>query len=138
MNNDIHHPSHYTAYRPEVIEITRHLPFCLGNVVKYVLRAPYKDKAKDIEKALQYLDWSDDQPIVMQPKDAQSLLFAIDDLSVFLRSNTVGCGVLLDKFITRLRSVLYVGAPVAILRPIIIDLHECMSAVPGRGQCESA
>lgn len=133
MNDDIQHPVHYTAYKPEVIQITRHLPFCLGNVVKYVLRAPHKDGKKDLEKALQYLNWSVDQPIVIPTTAAQSLLHATDELVVFLRTTPMPYGVLLESFVVRLRDILYAGSPIEVLRPIIIGLHERMSAVPGRG-----
>jgi hypothetical protein len=34
----------------------------LGNVVKYVLRAPYKGGAEDLRKALQYLEWEMETP----------------------------------------------------------------------------
>lgn len=40
VTDKINHPPHYTKHKTEVIEITRYLPFCLGNVVKYVLRPP--------------------------------------------------------------------------------------------------
>jgi hypothetical protein len=52
-------PEHYTSYPVEVIEITEHLNFCRGNVVKYVARAGLKDFGKEIEdlkKARWYLD----------------------------------------------------------------------------------
>lgn len=53
-------PSHYTAYNQvEVIEITRWLPFDLGNAVKYIARAGLKDPAKepqDLLKALWYVN----------------------------------------------------------------------------------
>lgn len=65
----VSHPSHYTWLKEkcgvEVIDITRHLDFDCGNVVKYVLRHGYKDeegmsnKAKaieDLKKARWYLD----------------------------------------------------------------------------------
>lgn len=55
MDDKINHPAHYTKYNVEVIDITRYLPFCLGNVVKYVLRAPYKGGVEDCDKALWYL-----------------------------------------------------------------------------------
>ena len=55
----VNHPSHYTWLKQlcgiEVIDITRHMDFDLGNVVKYVLRAGHKsekgysDKEKQIE-----------------------------------------------------------------------------------------
>lgn len=53
-------PSHYTAYNQvEVIEITRWLPFDLGNAVKYIARAGLKDPEKepqDLLKALWYVN----------------------------------------------------------------------------------
>lgn len=61
--DNINHPAHYTKYKTEVIDITRYLPFCLGNVVKYVLRAPYKGGVEDCDKALQYIQWCSFTPI---------------------------------------------------------------------------
>lgn len=68
-NERVEHPSHYTWLRElcgiEVIDITRHLNFNLGNVIKYVLRSGRKaeqgisvdDKAiEDLKKARFYLD----------------------------------------------------------------------------------
>lgn len=65
----VNHPSHYTWLKKlcgiEVIDITRHMNFNLGNVVKYVLRSGHKseqgmsDKQKQIEdlkKARFYID----------------------------------------------------------------------------------
>lgn len=41
----------------EPIYLCSRLNFCLGNVVKYILRAPFKgDYAGDMEKALDYLE----------------------------------------------------------------------------------
>lgn len=67
-NERVNHPSHYTWLKEkcgiEVIDITRHLDFCTGNAVKYLLRAGHKseegytDKAKEIEdlkKAIFYI-----------------------------------------------------------------------------------
>lgn len=54
----VNHPKHYTSHPSgvEVIEITRHMGFNLGNVIKYVLRADLKGNAiQDLEKALWYL-----------------------------------------------------------------------------------
>lgn len=52
-------PMHYTSYNQvEVIEITRWLPFDLGNAVKYIARAGLKDPEKedrDLLKALWYV-----------------------------------------------------------------------------------
>lgn len=54
----VNSPSHYTWLGGiEVIQITEHLGFSLGNVVKYVLRADHKGKPiEDLEKARWYLD----------------------------------------------------------------------------------
>jgi hypothetical protein len=69
MSDRVEHPSHYTWLKKlcgiEVIDITRHMDFDLGNVIKYVLRQGYKseegmsDKEKaleDLKKARWYLD----------------------------------------------------------------------------------
>lgn len=55
----VNHPPHYSAHPSgvEVIELTEHLPFCLGNAVKYVLRHRHKgNPVQDLEKALWYLN----------------------------------------------------------------------------------
>lgn len=64
----VNHPSHYTWLKEkcgiEVIDITRHLDFCTGNAVKYLLRAGHKEEAgyseiqkeiEDLEKAIWYI-----------------------------------------------------------------------------------
>lgn len=64
----VNHPNHYTwlkkLYGIEVIDITRNMDFCLGNAVKYILRAGHKTeegysyKQKEIEdlnKAIWYI-----------------------------------------------------------------------------------
>ena len=76
MDNDgngaedmVNHPSHYTWLKEkcgiEVIDITRHLDFDIGNAVKYLLRAGHKkdpslsgnEKAiEDLEKAIFYIN----------------------------------------------------------------------------------
>jgi len=55
----VNHPSHYNVGKIEVIDIIEdwECSFCLGNVIKYVLRAPHKDKElEDLKKARWYLD----------------------------------------------------------------------------------
>lgn len=56
----VNHPSHYTAYPGiEVIQLTEHMNFCLGNAVKYVARAGLKDPSKtieDLKKAVWYIE----------------------------------------------------------------------------------
>lgn len=68
-NNRVEHPKHYSYLKElcgvEVIDITRHLDFDCGNVVKYVLRHGHKDEEgmsniekaiEDLKKARWYLD----------------------------------------------------------------------------------
>lgn len=61
----VNHPSHYTAYRAEVkdviFEILDYLKlppyesYVIGNVIKYIIRAPFKNGLEDINKAEFYL-----------------------------------------------------------------------------------
>ena len=64
----VNHPSHYTWLKDkcgiEVIDITRHMDFCLGNAIKYILRAGHKQDAsltdnqkeiEDLKKAIWYI-----------------------------------------------------------------------------------
>ncbi len=64
----VSHPSHYTWLKDkcgiEVIDITRHMDFDLGNVLKYILRAGHKTESsysniekeiEDLQKAMWYL-----------------------------------------------------------------------------------
>ncbi|MEE8667436.1 MAG: DUF3310 domain-containing protein [Bifidobacterium mongoliense] len=56
----VNHPSHYTSDRfPfECIELTAHMDFCMGNMVKYVWRHLDKGKpVEDLEKARFYLNY---------------------------------------------------------------------------------
>ena len=59
MDGDkINHPSHYTAGSIEVYDFIEawNLSFPIGNVVKYVTRAPYKNNTlEDLKKAQWYL-----------------------------------------------------------------------------------
>ncbi len=61
----VNHPSHYTAYRAEVkdviLEILDYLKlppyesYVIGNVIKYIIRAPFKNGLEDINEAEFYL-----------------------------------------------------------------------------------
>ena len=61
-SDNVSHPPHYAvgwSNGAEVIDLTEHLSFCSGNVVKYVCRAGRKDPDKyveDLYKARWYLD----------------------------------------------------------------------------------
>ena len=60
-NHDpVKYPAHYQLPGGvQVIDLTRHLSFCGGNVVKYVARAEIgsANPVQDLHKARQYLDW---------------------------------------------------------------------------------
>ena len=58
-SDNVNHPKHYTSHPSgvEVIEITEHMNFCLGNAVKYILRCDLKGKPiEDLRKARWYID----------------------------------------------------------------------------------
>lgn len=61
MAERVDHPSHYTWLKDvcgiEVIDITRHMNFNLGNVIKYTLRAGRKSEEgiSDIDKTIEDL-----------------------------------------------------------------------------------
>lgn len=68
IDDKVNHPSHYTWLKDkcgiEVIDITRHMDFCTGNAVKYLLRAGHKaeegysdvqKEIEDLEKAIWYI-----------------------------------------------------------------------------------
>lgn len=61
-NNDrVDHPHHYTWLKDlcgiEVIDIIRHMDFCLGNAIKYILRAGHKSEEgmSDLDKTIEDL-----------------------------------------------------------------------------------
>ena len=69
MEDKVNHPSHYTWLKDkcgiEVIDITRHMDFCLGNSIKYILRAGHKQEVsmsnkekeiEDLKKAIWYIN----------------------------------------------------------------------------------
>ena len=57
MSDLVDHPEHYNKYKHEVIELAEKFDFCIGNAIKYLLRAPYKGNyLQDLKKALWYLE----------------------------------------------------------------------------------
>ena len=55
----VNHPKHYTSHPSgvEVIQITEHMNFCLGNAIKYILRSELKGKQiEDLKKAIWYIE----------------------------------------------------------------------------------
>lgn len=70
--NSINHPNYYNSHPSgtECIEIAKHYPFCIGNVIKYLWRAGLKkdnslsDTGKELEdlmKAKWYLEYAIDE-----------------------------------------------------------------------------
>jgi hypothetical protein len=53
---DATNPTHYKHLGVECIQMTEHMSFCLGNVVKYVYRCNLKGGVEDLKKARWYLD----------------------------------------------------------------------------------
>lgn len=54
----VHHPDHYNHGKLEVIDVLDafgHLHFSLLNAIKYILRAPFKGRIQDLDKAIWYL-----------------------------------------------------------------------------------
>lgn len=57
MNGNVNHPSHYTQWPIEVIDLTEREDFLYGNVLKYAFRAGSKPGAayeEDMAKAVWY------------------------------------------------------------------------------------
>lgn len=57
MSDNVNHPSHYTQWPIEVIDLTEREDFLYGNVLKYALRAGAKTGAayeEDMSKAVWY------------------------------------------------------------------------------------
>lgn len=68
MSDEVKHPTHYTAYPVEVIDIIRAAlgpdgfrSYCFGNEIKYRMRAGLKgdNAAQDIAKAMTYKQFRD-------------------------------------------------------------------------------
>ena len=60
----VNHPSHYNYGKIEVIDYINqvssgykkgYIAYCIGNVIKYVSRAPFKNGLEDLKKAAWYL-----------------------------------------------------------------------------------
>lgn len=59
MDDAVNHPKHYTSHPSgvEAITITEHMNFCVGNAVKYLMRAGLKgDYVEDLQKAAWYIN----------------------------------------------------------------------------------
>lgn len=53
----VNHPKHYLSHPSgiECIQITEHMTFTLGNAMKYIWRADYKNGLEDLQKAAWYI-----------------------------------------------------------------------------------
>jgi hypothetical protein len=70
MSDPVNHPPHYTQHPSgiECIQITEHMSFCLGNAVKYIWRADFKNDAiEDLRKAV----WNIEREIQRREKLAK-------------------------------------------------------------------
>lgn len=63
MSDPVNHPSHYTQGRFEVIDVIEDTltgegneGYCVGNILKYVMRYRHKNGIEDLRKARWYLD----------------------------------------------------------------------------------
>ena len=61
MEDNVNHPQHYmkgfASVAPECIDITRYLPFALGNAFKYVWRVGKKGGKEKAQEDLQKASW---------------------------------------------------------------------------------
>lgn len=59
LHDVVNHPRHYTSNPNgvECIDVVEHMPFCVGNAIKYLWRADLKENAlEDLRKARWYVD----------------------------------------------------------------------------------
>lgn len=63
--DNVNHPPHYNSSPAkcpacgcpiECIDITRHLPFAIGNAMKYLWRCEHKNGREDLMKAIWYIN----------------------------------------------------------------------------------
>ncbi len=62
MKEKVNHPDHYNSGRYEVVDVIDDAGFgegfCLGNALKYILRAKHKENyVEDLKKAKWYLEY---------------------------------------------------------------------------------
>jgi hypothetical protein len=52
-------PTHYNRWKMEPVTfiMVNEMPFWMGNVIKYIMRADAKDGLQDLEKAKRYIDF---------------------------------------------------------------------------------
>jgi hypothetical protein len=57
MADNVNHPKHYNSHPAgiECIDVVEHLPFNVGNAIKYLWRADHKNGIEDLRKAAWYV-----------------------------------------------------------------------------------
>jgi hypothetical protein len=57
MADNVNHPKHYNSHPAgiECIDVVEHLPFNVGNAIKYLWRADHKNGLEDLRKAAWYV-----------------------------------------------------------------------------------
>lgn len=65
MKDNVERPSHYTQGKYETIDVVRETlgpekfeGYCIGNIMKYIIRYPHKNGLEDLKKARVYLNWA--------------------------------------------------------------------------------
>lgn len=91
MSDAVNHPSHYTqaTAKLEPIDVLRYAPFCIGNCLKYVIRAGHKgDALEDWRKAQLYHKWASENEVQTEEflLNYASLLVKFDRL-LYLRTD---------------------------------------------------
>jgi hypothetical protein len=58
MADNVNHPKHYNSHPAgiECIDVVEHLPFNVGNAIKYLWRADHKNGIEDLRKAAWYVN----------------------------------------------------------------------------------
>jgi len=57
MPDMVNHPPHYNQIPGvECIDVVEHLPFNIGNAMKYLWRYDHKNGVEDLRKAVWYID----------------------------------------------------------------------------------
>lgn len=95
-NDVVNHPTHYTQSDVEVIDaieaITSRYPasirYHLGNLIKYVCRAPFKNGVEDLQKGLWYSERARKNPIV-QVETVKSSMYTVD-IDTFILDSALG------------------------------------------------
>lgn len=90
-HDPVNHPQHYTAHPSgiECLDVVRHLPYELGNVIKYCWLWQNKGGIEDLRKALTYLDYCTTETRALVTQNATAKAQAIV-ASIVLRKEPEG------------------------------------------------